>query len=116
MIRPAHRKKITNQSFSIFSYSNNVEISRKICILNDILERSFIRPLKQSQFSIRSQVSYNFRKNWNGVAGVAYYLSSPNDTYTSSTLIVPEIRINQDLSYKQRFSAFSLGTLSRPAQ
>jgi hypothetical protein len=106
IIRQARRKKITNQSFSIFSYSNNVEISRKISILNDILEHRFIRPLKQSQFSIRSQVSYNFRKNWNRVADVAYYLSSPSDTYSSSALIVPETRINQDLSYKQRFSAF----------
>lgn len=103
------KKRIINQTFSIFSYSNNIEIYPKFSILNDVQERSFIRPLKQSQFSIRSQVSYNFRKNWNGVAGVAYYLSSPGDPYSSSTLIVPEIRINQDLSYKQRFSAFRLG-------
>jgi hypothetical protein len=50
MIRPARRKKITNQSFSIFSYSNNVEISRKISLLNDILERRFIRPINNLSF------------------------------------------------------------------
>lgn len=102
-------KRITNQSFSIISYSNNIEISEKLSLLNDIQERSFIRPFKQSQFSIRSQINYNFSEKWNATAGAAYYLSSPSDPYTLSKLVVPEIRMNQDLNYKQKYRTFGLG-------
>lgn len=102
-------KKITNQSFSIVSYSNNIEISAKLSLLNDIQERSFIRPFKQSQFSIRSQVNYSFSEKWNALAGAAYYLSSPSHPNSLSKLVVPEIRMSQDLNYKQKYRAFGLG-------
>lgn len=41
--------------------------------------------------------------------GLAYYLSSPSHPYSFIKLLIPEIRMNQDLNYKQRFNAFSLG-------
>lgn len=102
-------KKITNQSFSIISYANTIEISAKLDLLNDIQERSFIRPFKQSQFSIRTQLNYSFSKKWNALVGAAYYLSSPSDPYSLSKLVVPEIRMNQDLNYKQKYRTFGLG-------
>ncbi len=102
-------KKIINQSFSIVSYSNNIEISARLSLSNDIQERSFIRPFKQSQFSVRSQLNYRFSEKWNALAGAAYYLSTPSDPNSLSKLIIPEIRTNQDLNYKQKYRAFGLG-------
>ncbi|MEJ7692894.1 DUF2490 domain-containing protein [Daejeonella sp.] len=102
-------KKIINQSFSILSYSNIVGISAKFSLLNDIQERSFLVPIKQSQFFIRSQVNYSFLENWNVAVGAAYYLTSPNDPNSLSKLVVPEIRLNQDLIYKQKYKTFGLG-------
>lgn len=105
--------KIINQTFSIFAYSNNLEIASKFSLTNEVQERNFIRPLKQSQFSLKTQINYNFWQNWIAAAGFAYYLSSPGDPYSLSSLVVPEVRLNQDLNYKQRFSAFSIGHRGR---
>ena len=100
--------RVTNQSFSMFTYVNQVDISPKISILNDIQERNFVRPLKQSQFYIRSQFSYQLKENWTINTGLAYYRSSPSNPYSPSKLVLPEIRINQDLSYKAHFNNFNL--------
>lgn len=102
-------KKTTNQSFSLFSYTSNVEVSPKWSIINDVQERNFIKPVKQSQFFLRSQIAYKFRPKWNASAGFAYYLNSAGDHLSSSSLIVPEIRLNQDINYRQKFKTFNIG-------
>lgn len=102
-------KKIINQAFSLFSYTNNVEISPKLSIINDVQERNFIKPIKQSQFFLRSQIAYRFRPKWSASAGFAYSLNSPADPSSSSSLIVPEIRLNQDINYRQKIKTFSIG-------
>ncbi len=102
-------RKITNQTFSLFSYTNHVEISPKWSIISDVQERTFIKPVKQSQFFLRSQIAYRFRPKWSGSAGFAYYLNSTGDHLSSSSLIVPEIRLNQDLSYRQNIKTLTIG-------
>jgi len=106
-------RKVTNQSFSLFTYVNQVDISSKISILNDIQERNFVRPLKQSQFYIRSQFSYQLKKNWTVNTGIAYYRSSPSNPYSLSKLVLPEIRLNQDLSYKIHLNSVNLSNRLR---
>ena len=102
-------KKIVNQAFSLLSYTNNVEISPKWSIINDVQERNFIKPVKQSQFFLRSQIAYRFKPKWSGSAGFAYYLNSPGDHLSSSSLIVPEIRLNQDITYRQKYKTLNIG-------
>lgn len=106
-------RKVTNQSFSMFSYVNQFSISPKISILNDFQERNFVKPLKQSQINIRSQLSYKFKENWTVATGIAYYRSSPSNPYSFSKLVVPEIRLNLDLNYEQHVHAFNLGNRFR---
>lgn len=106
-------KKIFNQTLSLFVYTNNLEISPKWSVTSDVQERNFIKPVRQSLLFLRSRINYNLGQNWIASAGMAYYLSSPGDPSSSSKLIVPELRLNQDLSYKQKFSAFSIGHRSR---
>lgn len=106
-------RKVTGQSFSMFSYVNQIDLSPKISILNDIQERNFVKPLKQSEFYIRSQFSYKFKKNWTFATGLSHYRSSPSNPYSLSKLVVPEIRFNQDLNYKLRYNAFNLGNRMR---
>ena len=98
-----------NQALSLFTYSNNFEISPKWSVTSDVQERNFIKPVKQSQFFLRSQINRNLGQNWSAAAGMAYYLSSPGDPYGSSTLAVGEVRLHQDLNYKQKFSTYSIG-------
>lgn len=102
-------KKIINQSLSLFIYNNSLEISPKWSVNSDVQERSFIKPVRQSQFFLRSQINYSLGQNWIATAGMAYYLSSPGDPSASSSLVVGELRLNQDLNYKQKFRAFSIG-------
>lgn len=103
------KKKISSQTLSLFVYNNNFEISPKWSLSSDVQERNYIKPVKQSQFFIRSQLNYNLKQNWNAAAGLAYYLSSPGDPASESSPLVGEIRLNQDLSYKQKFQKYSLG-------
>lgn len=102
-------KIIIKQTFSLFSFSSRFEISPKWSVMSDVQERSFMSPIKQNQLSLRAQVSYDLGHNWTVAGGTAYVLTHAGDPSSLSTLVIPEIRINQDLNYKQNFSGFSLG-------
>ena len=106
-------RKVTKQSFSMLTYVNQLELSPRVSMLNDIQERNFVKPLKQSQLYIRSQLSYKLKESWTIAAGIAYYRSSPSNPYSFSKLVVPEIRLNQDMNHKVKFYAFSLGNRLR---
>lgn len=99
-------KKIHKQSFSLFSLSSTFQVSPKWSIISDVQERSFMKPIKQNQLSLRIQVQHNLGNDWTAAGGTSYVLTRAGDPTSLSTLIIPEIRINQDLNYKQRFSGF----------
>lgn len=102
-------KKIIKQAFALVAYTNNLEISPKWSVISDVQERNFIKPLKQSQFSLRSQINYRSGQNWIVSAGMGYYLTSPSNPASASLLTVPEFRLNQDITYRQNFSTFNIG-------
>lgn len=102
-------KKINKQSFSLFSLSSTFQVSPKWSIMSDVQERNFITPIKQNQLSLRTQVQYNLGHDWTAAGGTSYVLTRAGDPTSLSTLVIPEIRINQDLNYKQKFSSFSFG-------
>lgn len=103
------QKKINKQSFSLFSLSSTFQVSPKWSIMSDVQERSFMKPIKQNQLSLRIQVQHNLGHDWTAAGGASYVLTRPGDPTSLSTLVIPEIRINQDLNYKQKFGGFSFG-------
>ncbi len=102
-------KKISKQTFSLFSLSSTFQLSPKWSIMSDVQERSFMKPIKQNQLSFRTQVHYNLAYDWTAAGGAAYVLTRAGDPSSLSILVIPEIRINQDLTYRQKFSGFSIG-------
>lgn len=102
-------KKIIKQTFTLFSLSSNFQISPKWSIMSDVQERSFMKPIKQNQISLRTQVNYNLGHDWTAAGGTSYVRTHAGAPTSLSTLVIPEIRINQDLSYAQKFRRFSLG-------
>jgi len=102
-------KKINKQTFSLFSLSSTFQISAKWFIMSDVQERSFIKPIKQNQLLLRTQANYNLGHDWTVAAGTSYVLTHAGDPSSLSNLVIPEIRINQDLNYKQKFNGFSFG-------
>ncbi len=101
-------KKVEKQTFSLFSFSSTVQISPRWSIMSDVQERSFMKPIKQNQFTLRTQVNYNLGHNWTTAGGISYVRTHAGDPTSLSPLVIPELRINQDLNYKQKFNSFSL--------
>lgn len=102
-------KKIIKQTFTLFSLSSTFQISPKWSIMSDIQERSFMKPIRQNQILLRTQVHYNLGHDWTAAGGTSYVLTRAGGLTSLSTLVIPEIRINQDLNYNQNFRSFSLG-------
>ncbi|MGB4399396.1 MAG: DUF2490 domain-containing protein [Daejeonella sp.] len=102
-------KKVEKQTFSLFSFSSTVQISPRWSIMSDVQERIFLKPVKQNQLSLRTQVNYILGHNWTAAGGTSYVLTHPIDPSSFSTLVIPEVRLNQDINYKQKFTNFSVG-------
>lgn len=102
-------KKVEKQTFSLFSFSSAFEISPRWSIMSDVQERAFLKPIKQNQLSLRTQVNYILVHNWTAAVGTSYVLTHAGNQSSLSTMVIPEIRLNQDLSYKQKFANFSVG-------
>lgn len=101
-------KKVEKQTFSLFSFSSTFAISSRWSIISDVQERTFLKPSKQNQLSLRTQVNYILGHNWTAAGGTSYVLTRAGDQSSSSTLVIPEIRLNQDVNYKQKFTNASV--------
>ena len=93
------QKVINRQSLALAAFSSDLELSTKWSLSIDLQERIYINPVKQSQMFCKTQLGLEPFKNFNFGNGIAYYLNSPGDPEFSSSLKVPEIRLNHDLGY-----------------
>ncbi|MEO8066371.1 MAG: DUF2490 domain-containing protein [Flavobacteriales bacterium] len=101
-------KHKTNQQLVWFVYNNTLNFSAKWALVTDIQERRFIQPSAQHQFLVRTKVQYNLGQGWDVGLGGCIFWQSPNDPYSTSDLVVPELRPHLEVSQKQKVRFFRI--------
>lgn len=102
------QKHLISQKLAVVAFSSDLELSPKWSLNVEVQERIYTDPYKQSQMFCKSQIGFEPFKNFTFRNGIAYYLNSPGDPEFSSTLKVPEIRLNHDLGYSHNLSSINL--------
>jgi hypothetical protein len=97
-------KQVTNQQLIWLAYFNRLEISPKWYLFSEVQQRRFVNPGAQHQFLVRSHLHYRLHKEWDVSAGFTYFLQSPHDPLSASTLVVPELRPHVQLEGAQKLS------------
>jgi len=94
-------KNITRQQVMWYAYINVLEVNPKLTFATEIHERRYFAPDAQHQFVARERMQYTLGSNWDVAACFAYFLQSPNDPLSSSSLVIPELRPHIDINNKQ---------------
>ena len=102
------RKEVIRQNLAVAAYTAELEFSPKWSLNLEVQERIYTDPVKQSQMFCKSQLGFEPFKNFSFKNGIAYYLNSPGDPEFSSSLKVPEIRLNHDLGYSHNLRSIHL--------
>jgi hypothetical protein len=94
----------TRQDLLWLVYFNKLELSPKWYMFSEVQERRFIHPSRRHQFLLRGHLHYRFHPEWDVSAGFTYFLQSPHDPHSTSTLVVPELRPHVQLDGAQKLS------------
>ncbi len=87
-----------------FSYFNTYQFNDRWFLVSEIHERRFVNPGKQHQLVFRTNIHRVLGDGWDASAGFTYFLQSPHDPYSTSDLMVPELRPHIQVDHKQRLS------------
>ncbi len=85
-------KRITHQQLLWFAYFNRVDLGPKWYMVSELQERRFAFPDRQHQLVLRAHAHRVFAEGWDASVGFTYFLQSPQDPRSTSTLVVPELR------------------------
>lgn len=97
------QKNITYQNLYWLRYYNQLSFGKKLTWHNEFENRRFNENI-QHHFIIHSRIHYKVLNNLDVGVGVTYSLQSPQIPNSVSTLIVPEIRPEQELNFKTDLS------------
>lgn len=103
-------KEITRQNLAWTRYYNHVSIGNKWEWLLEVENRRYIFPSAQHQFVVRNQVVYKLTDNWSFAQGFTFFRQTfPQDPDATDYYVRPELRPQQEIIYKNKFSdKFSL--------
>jgi hypothetical protein len=73
-----------------------------------VQERRFINPDAQHQILARTHLHYKLGNGWDASAGFTYFLQSPHDPHSTSSLVIPELRPHIEFNYKQGGNYFQI--------
>lgn len=96
------QKKVKHQELIWYGYYNTLKFNEKWTLASEIQERYFINPSSQHQLVFRSNIQRKFIDNWCASVGITLFLQSPNDPYSESDLVVPELRPDIGFTNKQK--------------
>lgn len=97
----AQTKSVTHQNLYWLRYYNQLTISKKLVWHNEFENRRFFENNRQHHFIAHTRLHYKVLPKTELAAGLTYSLQSPQDPNASSSLVVPEIRGVQELSWSQ---------------
>ena len=97
------QKNITNQSLVWYSYLQTLQLSDKLSLQSEIVDRRFMNPDAQHQFLIRTHLHKQLgTSGWDASAGICLFLQNPNSPEAAVKLTVPELRPHIQMAYKQQ--------------
>ncbi|MGH2664362.1 DUF2490 domain-containing protein [Flavobacterium sp.] len=102
------QKKVTHQQLIWYGYYNSMMINENWDLKSEIQERHFINPSVQNQLVFRTNLERKLIENWSASVGMILFLQSPNDPYSESDLIVPELRPDIGFNNKQKLSFLTI--------
>jgi len=102
------QKKVTHQQLIWYGYYNSLTINENWSLKSEIQERHFINPSAQNQLVFRTNLERKLIDNWNASVGMTLFLQSPNDPYSESNLMVPELRPDIGFNNKQKISFLTI--------
>lgn len=101
-------RKVTYQQLLWSRYQNHLQFSPKLSLQSEIDMRRFVYHYKMHHLVMRSQVRYMFGPQVEAGIGGTYALQYPQDHLSVSELVVPEYRIQADVTLKQALGKVQL--------
>lgn len=98
-INGQNQKNIDQQTLTWIRYYNIFPLSEKWAIHSEFDNRSFVNPVHENLFVIRSQVRYRPNKIMDFGGGFAYFHVNTQNEKTDPDFSVPEYRAQQDLTF-----------------
>ncbi|TAF44848.1 MAG: DUF2490 domain-containing protein [Sphingobacteriales bacterium] len=92
------QKQVTSQSLHWLRYYNILTINPKWALHNEVENRRFFDGNQQHHFIAHTRLYYKILPRTDIAAGITYSLQSPQFIASTSTLVVPEIRPNQEIN------------------
>ncbi len=102
------QKNLINQELVWYGYYNSLSINENWSLKSEIQERHFVNPIKQHQLVFRSNLEKKLVDNLKLSIGMTLFLQSPNDPFSRSDLMVPELRPDIGFNNKQEFKRMSI--------
>lgn len=102
------KKHITTQDLVWFAYTSTYKFNDHWSVSLDVQERRFINPGAQHQFLIRPTLIRSLGSGWDAGFGGCVFWQSPQDPYSTSTLVVPELRPHAELNQRQKLRYFNI--------
>ncbi|WP_187270068.1 DUF2490 domain-containing protein [Pontibacter qinzhouensis] len=101
-------KNIQRQDLLWVRYQNQLTISPKLLLQTEIDNRMFHSPMKQHHLVMRTQGRYMVAEHLQAGLGITYALQYPQDPRSTSDLVVPELRVQHDITLKQKLGKANL--------
>jgi hypothetical protein len=100
----AAQKTVSNQNLYWLRYFNQLSFNTKHSLHTEIEDRRFFEGNKQHHFIMHSRFNTKVYPNTEVNFGLTYSRQSPQDPSSKATLVVPEIRPNQEITYNNTIS------------
>lgn len=100
--------QITTQTLTWNKVEASLKLPKKFNLKLEVQDRSFFHPLAQHQFLARGSAFYSLNHGWSLYVGYTYFLQSPHDPKSESSLIAPEHRPMFGFTQKQRYGRITL--------
>ena len=101
-------KNVDHQSLLWTRYYNMLTLNNKWSIHTEFDNRVFINPVEENLYLFRIHGRYKLNKSLNFGTGFAYFSVSTQNPEIPIDYNIPEYRVQQDITWKQDFTNFSL--------
>jgi hypothetical protein len=98
------QKAVINQNLYWIRYFNQLSLSEKFTVHTEFENRSFFEGNQQHHLIVHSRIHAKVYQNTEVAFGLSYSRQSPQDPNSTVSLVVPEIRPNQEITYSNAIS------------
>jgi hypothetical protein len=102
-------KQVTHQNLLWYRYVAQLKLAKKLSLQQELENRNFVEEFQQHQFICHTRLHVQVKKNVEVAAGFTYSRQSSNNQPKANSLVIPELRPVQEITFTKVFSPkFSL--------